>query len=309
MEKIYKQIPVGRAKNLTGQKFGKLTVLYRVEYSTQGTHWLCQCECGNEAIVSAYNLTTGRTQSCGCLKHTKLLEDLTGKKFGLLTVLEYDRVEGKGHSYWKCQCECGAIKSIRKDGLINGSVISCGCFQKKNRSENFTIDLTGQVFGRLTVIKRKGSNKHNGAMWLCQCSCGNQKIIPGDSLRKGASQSCGCLKSAGQDKISYILKANNINFSLEKTFPTCKFLDTNRLAKFDFYIDNSYLIEYDGIQHYRSGTGWNTLEKFEKTKVHDELKNQWCKDNNIPLIRIPYFHLEKLSIDDLLLETTIFRVC
>ena len=52
-----------------------------------------------------------------------------------------------------------------------------------------------------------------------------------------------------------------------------KFLDTNKLAKFDFYVDNSYLIEFDGIQHYRPGSGWNTVEKFEKTQTHDAFKN------------------------------------
>ena len=57
------------------------------------------------------------------------------------------------------------------------------------------IDLTGQVFGRLTVLKREGSDKHGKAMWLCQCSCCNQKVINGASLRRGLTVSCGCKKS------------------------------------------------------------------------------------------------------------------
>lgn len=309
MEKIYKQIPVGQAKDLTNQRFGKLTVLYRVEYSKKGSYWLCQCECGNKTVVSASHLISNHTTSCGCQKRLKLLKDLTGKKFGMLTVLGYDRTEGKGHTYWKCQCDCGTIKSIRKDGLVSGAVISCGCYNHKKIGELTTIDLTGQTFGRWTVLKRSGSNQHNTAMWLCQCSCGNQKIVLGTTLRKGQSKSCGCLQSAGQEKIISLLKEHNIQYICEKTFENCKFQDTNHKAKFDFYIDNSYLIEFDGIQHYQSGTGWNTLEKFEKTKEHDAFKNQWCKENNIPLIRIPYFHLDKLSINDLKLDTTTFRIC
>lgn len=54
------------------------------------------------------------------------------------------------------------------------------------------IDITGQTFGKLTVIKRVKNNKENRAMWLCQCECGNQKVILGKTLRNGKSQSCGC---------------------------------------------------------------------------------------------------------------------
>ena len=54
-------------------------------------------------------------------------------------------------------------------------------------------DMTGKVFGKLTVLRRDGV-RNNQAMWWCQCSCGVQKSINGHSLRKGAIKSCGCLK-------------------------------------------------------------------------------------------------------------------
>ena len=56
------------------------------------------------------------------------------------------------------------------------------------------IDLTGQTFGRLTVIKRVENAKNNKAQWLCQCSCGKQKIIKSSNLIRGATRSCGCIK-------------------------------------------------------------------------------------------------------------------
>ena len=55
-------------------------------------------------------------------------------------------------------------------------------------------------------------------------------------------------------------------------------------------------------------TTWNNKENFLKTQERDALKNQWCKDNNIPLIRIPYTHLNNLKIEDLLLETSEYIV-
>lgn len=56
------------------------------------------------------------------------------------------------------------------------------------------IDLTGQRFGRLVVIKRVGGNKHGRSMWLCKCDCGTEKIITGNYLINGDTKSCGCLK-------------------------------------------------------------------------------------------------------------------
>lgn len=54
------------------------------------------------------------------------------------------------------------------------------------------IDLTGKKFGELTVIER-AANNNNKTMWLCQCSCGNKKIVWGESIKKGSVVSCGCI--------------------------------------------------------------------------------------------------------------------
>lgn len=60
------------------------------------------------------------------------------------------------------------------------------------KNGNGFIDITGQRFGRLTVIKRQGTNKHRKALWLCKCDCGNETVTTGVRLRKGESLSCGC---------------------------------------------------------------------------------------------------------------------
>lgn len=56
------------------------------------------------------------------------------------------------------------------------------------------IDLTGQKFGRWTVIKEVGRNKSGGATWLCVCDCGAERVLDGRSLREGTSKSCGCIQ-------------------------------------------------------------------------------------------------------------------
>lgn len=172
--------------------------------------------------------------------------------------------------------------------------------EKINTTE---IDITGQDFGFWHVIEK--SEKRNSAgviYWHCKCKCGIEKDVLGTTLRQHLSLSCGNHNnvSKGNYKISQLLLAANINFETEKKFSTC--IDKTYLP-FDFYVNNQYLIEYDGIQHFQEG-----LFDFEYTHKHDLIKNQWCKNNNIPLIRIPYTHYSDLCLDDLLLETTSFLI-
>jgi hypothetical protein len=70
-------------------------------------------------------------------------------------------------------------------------------------------------------------------------------------------------------------------------------------------VNDKYLIEYDGRQHFSDE---NTIFNYNETLKHDKIKNQWCKENNIPLIRIPYTHLKDLCIEDLKLETSKFII-
>ena len=56
-------------------------------------------------------------------------------------------------------------------------------------------DLTGRRYGRLTVIERRGSDKHGNALWLCKCECGNEVVVIGSHLRSHHTTSCGCYNS------------------------------------------------------------------------------------------------------------------
>ena len=119
-------------------------------------------------------------------------------------------------------------------------------------------------------------------------------------MAKKEVKSCGCLnQSYGSFKIEQILLKNNIPFIKEKTFSTCKFPDTNYPAFFDFWVENKYIIEFDGKQHFYE----TNLFSYPLSKIHehDLYKNNWCKENNIPLIRIPYYDEDKIS-DEYIME-------
>lgn len=183
--------------DLTGQRFGKLTVLGRSDkkWKDGKLRWLCRCDCGNERLVAGTHLATGHTTSCGCVKYTRRIE---GERFGRLTVLRLERV-GNRHM-WLCQCDCGNLKHIPTALLHHrvGSVKSCGCLRKE-MNEGWALskkEEIGAVYGRWTIIGNGGHGKgknNKGHRWLCRCECGTIREVKGSSLRTGHSQSCGCL--------------------------------------------------------------------------------------------------------------------
>ena len=236
------------------------------------------------------------------------MENLIGRTFNFLTVIEGPiRKDTTKKIFWKCKCQCGKEKIVRGDQLKAGTTKSCGCFKKQlfveRNIKRQTLDLTKMRFGKLVALEKTNERKNGRIIWKCKCDCGAIVFCDTHSLQQGNTQSCGCLRSKGEEKIRQILKENNIPFEEQKTFETCKFDDSGYLAKFDFYINNKYIIEYDGEQHFYYKVGvntWNNEENYKIVKSHDEIKNNWCKENNIPIIRIPYYDLNKITIKDLL---------
>ena len=290
--------------DLLNQKFGKLTVVEKVRKNNK-VAWRCKCECGNEIISITHNLLAGIIVSCGCYRKENasknFTKDLTGKTFSELTVLNATDERKNGAIVWKCQCSCGNIAYVQTGNLSSGHTKSCGHLNKTN-SQNRS-QLIGQKFGRLEVIEYLGSNDKSQSIWKCKCDCGNYTTSTSALLNLGNKKSCGCLKSKGEEKIIKLLQENNIFFETQKIFKDCVFPNTNRPAIFDFYVNNSYIIEYDGIQHYEyNNRGWSNLENLEKVQARDKFKNNWCFQNNIPIIRIPYTYLNELTISDLILE-------
>ena len=106
-------------------------------------------------------------------------------------------------------------------------------------------------------------------------------------------------KSRGEHKVEQLLSLASIKYETQKTFSTCRYKDSQCLARFDFYLpEYNIIIEYDGEQHFKySDSGWYTKEYWNKRKQKDKYKTKWCQENNIPLIRIPYTEYENLSIE------------
>lgn len=240
---------------------------------------------------------------------------MIGFKSGKLTVI----AEGQANNgaYWICQCECGKQISVRGSKLRGKNPPkSCGCERTKklieyNKNNNIK-DLTNKRFGKLTVLEiTEKRNNFKSVIWKCKCDCGKEVFVSSADLCHNNTKSCGCskYKSFGEEKIRDILNNNKIFFIQEYSFEDLLFEDTGYKARFDFYVDNSYLIEFDGRQHFIQGNGaYDNEKKFKRTQEHDKIKNDYCKKHNIPLIRVPFTEIDKLNINMLKPETSQYLI-
>lgn len=347
----------GRFKDLSGQKFGKLTLLYRGENNPTDTRgramYVCLCDCGNIISMRGENIVQRKANiSCGhCkefefknkeLKYFEKLEEfkepqdehykikvkckqcggvfiyhrdelyrnpdkkcpkcnkgyMIGETIGELTIISKE-VDEKNCLKYICSCSCGKI--IKLTGTELNSRKTCGTHFDKE-------DIIGQTFGKLTVVKSTEDFKGHQRLYECKCECGGTTIVSRGNLLSGHTLSCGCLLSKGEEQISKILLDNNIIFEKQKTFTDCYSINSCAKSRFDFYVNNSYIIEFDGEQHFSNCklSCWGKENEYQTVHQRDLLKNNYCFEHNIPIIRIPYWHRDKITINDLILETSRF---
>lgn len=110
-----------------------------------------------------------------------------GMKFGHLTIISKAPPRGR-YVMVVCRCDCGKVKEFCRSAVVYGNTKSCGCLPRGGR--NF-LDLTGRVFGDLTVAFRAANDSGNKTRWHCICSCGVEKDILGGHLRRGSIIDCG----------------------------------------------------------------------------------------------------------------------
>jgi len=119
--------------DLTGEKFGRLTILSRAKIDKIKPHWNAICECGKETLCSGLDLRNGDKKSCGCLRKDILRIDIVGKRFGKLTVQKIGKSRGKSTAeFWLCKCDCGNEHTVSSQHLRLGQVKSCGCWFEKS---------------------------------------------------------------------------------------------------------------------------------------------------------------------------------
>lgn len=247
--------------------------------------------------------------------------DMTGWKMwehdipnSKIEVLSFERKDLTQGNMWKCRCQCGNIFIVSGYAVRKGRTKSCGCIGRektKQRNIKNIKNIIGYKSNNLLVLEdlglRKQESRDRQERWVkCQCLlCNNIFEVRWNNIKTGVQKSCGCLNSYGEQVITNILNNNKINYKKQYTFSDLIGERGNKL-RFDFGILDEHnnlikLIEFDGRQHFTGPEGnWTHTNSLEKIKELDERKNQYCKNNNIILQRIPYTELKNITISLLL---------
>lgn len=261
------------------------------EYINSKTKIKCRCKvCGKEWMPTPDNLMHGKgcpNCSVGGLKpktNEKFLEEYN-KKFPNSNIIFLSKYNGVKE---KIQCKCklhNYVWETTPDSLLQGH----GCLKCGGSIPKTTNEFKKEFYGKFpnSNIEIIGEYKKESFPILCKCkACGNEwntttphRLLNGNGCPK-------CANSKGNNLIEEILKNNGVQFEKEMKFENCKLKD---YLRFDFYIPNKEVaIEYDGEQHFKATGLYGGNEGF-KTRIEcDNIKNLYCKNNNISLLRIPY---------------------
>ena len=182
--------------------------------------------------------------------------------------------------------------------LANDHLCGCGCpicgGNLKSTTHEFISKATLKHNNRYDYSLVKYISAHIPITIICPTH-GTFKQRPSNHLSGYGCRKCS--RSKGEIEIDNYLQSSNLPYFEEYIFDDCKFI---RHLPFDFYIPSlNMCIEYDGEQHFRpmrfGGDNVQMIEKFNQTQRNDSIKNQYCNDNNIRLIRIPYTEFNNIE--------------
>lgn len=181
-------------------------------------------------------------------------DQMIGKRFGKLTVIQFIEKDDHRNEFYKCLCDCGQTSVTRKSYLVKGKTKSCGCLAKERLqdpeyhrriAENFKIDMVGHEYGSWVVLSESGRNKRGEVTFLCRCECGTEKVILGRSIRNNsAKRHCGCKDPVKKEKP-------------KKPLPFSKRIDSEQYAKdlYCYYLDGWSLRGISRDNGYKA-SGW-----------------------------------------------------
>lgn len=125
-------------------------------------------------------------------------QDIIGRKFAKLTVIKRSiTARISGELCYECLCECGREANCTAYQLVKGKRVSCGCWQHPKSHKRK--DLTGQTFGRLTVL---GVDPQYSERIVVKCDCGEVKTVIYYNLMDGNTNSCGCLERSKNPQLA-----------------------------------------------------------------------------------------------------------
>ena len=274
------------------------------EYVSCGQYVKCKCLIdGYEWETSPNSLRTGSgCPECYRRKHKirtqeEFVEEIHNKFPNIEVLSNYMGIESKIHL--RCSV-CGYEWEVIANNFLNRhkkDTTGCPTCCKRNyiTEEKFLERLKEKEFEDIEYVSGYHGIKYK-AKFKCK-KCGHEWEVAAGKILKG----CGCPRchrSSGETKVRKFLQKKGINFLQEYIFDDCRY---KNCLRFDFYLsDYNCVIEVMGEQHYRpvkfGGTkDTKAEENFEKTKIRDSIKKQYCQDHSIKFIEIKYPELDNLE--------------
>jgi very-short-patch-repair endonuclease len=262
----------------------RVTILSNI-YVNSKTHLDCKCNSCDykwKAIWNSLQKGIGCPRCSGKSKPniSKIESDLKNRNIKLLSK-EYSNI----YSEFDCEClNCGYKWKASYTNLIHNKTGCARCSKKlKHDIEKIKTEING-----ITVLSK--IYKNNRTPLLCECNKCHHKWYSNYHELKAGKGCPLCNASLGEKKIYEWLRSNDIEFKYQHKFKDCKY--KSQLV-FDFYIPNlNVCVEFDGELHFKQ-TSLNC--DLEVQKLRDNTKNEYCKDKNIKLIRIPYWEINKIE--------------
>ncbi|WP_050697720.1 hypothetical protein [Anaeromassilibacillus senegalensis] len=249
------------------------------------------CSCGHEQMKAPSKLLAG--QGCGLCKFKKLSETKTRSQQEYIDALKQRGIAvdvlseytGRVNKITVRNQACGHVYSANAGNILRGS--GCPICHGMKDTKMFIDAIEQKYPGEYTII---GEYKNNRTPIKVTHKCGyTWEVIPKDLLR---SIRCpNCIKSKGELFVKNFLDSAGLSYKCQHIFPECR--DSKPLP-FDFVVEKDnhlFAIEFDGSQHFGNSNYWGDHLQRSKISLHDRLKNEYCTQHNIPLLRIPYWWL------------------
>ena len=266
----------------------------KFNYTNTKTKGIITCKIHGDFLQSANKHLGGR----GCSKCSKKYipnnndflnkaKEVHGDKFKYLT----DYVGA--HDKIKIKCNvCSNLFEQTPANHLHGNGKGCPyCAGKYITTKDFikkSILVHGDKYDYSGVVYKKATEKVDIKCSECLSVFWQ---TPNNHLRgKGCPK---CKSSKGEEKIKLFLENNKINYKPQKSFDECR---NKQSLRYDFFlIDKNILIEYDGEQHFKQLKCWGGENGFKRIKINDDIKDNFAKDKNIALLRIPYTEFKNIE--------------
>jgi hypothetical protein len=239
----------------------------------------CKCvKCGSHGEDSLRDLTRSNYKCKYCI----LLNESTLLKDGTIKLIKIGDFGDSKNIY--LECNKGHKYTQDRNNLLSNR----GCNQCRKEKITFSKEYVFSKFSEIhgDLYKYKYDD-YISVKSKIEITCRKGHIFFQKVSNHLQGKGCPiCRESIGERNISVYLENKSIKFIRQKKFSDCKYISH---LPFDFYIPSiNTIIEYDGIQHFEPVELFGGLEEFEKTKIKDKIKNEYCSINNIKLYRISY---------------------